>query len=80
MATKKQKREQALAKHEEFMARYRRDGLEAQRKDREIQAEKEVRVSNKIKEIDHQYFPNAVDVLSVLLVKSVQRQNSSEGQ
>lgn len=34
MATKKQKRQAALAKHEAFMAEIRRTGLEAQRKDR----------------------------------------------
>lgn len=36
MATKKQKREAALAKREEFMAKVKAEGLEAQRRDREF--------------------------------------------
>jgi hypothetical protein len=35
MATKKQKREIAHAKHQAFMAELKRTGLEAQRRDRE---------------------------------------------
>lgn len=35
MATKKQKREAAEAKHKKFMDEYRRSGLEAQQRDRQ---------------------------------------------
>lgn len=38
MATKKQKREAALAKREEFFQKVLEDGLKAQKKDRERQA------------------------------------------
>lgn len=38
MATKKQKREAALARRQEFEAKERQQGLEAQRKDRERRA------------------------------------------
>lgn len=40
MATKKQKREAALAKHEQEMEELRLSGLEAQRRDREYRARK----------------------------------------
>jgi hypothetical protein len=43
MATKKQKRERALAKHEAFMEERRLSGLEAQRKDREYRERKAAR-------------------------------------
>lgn len=43
MATKKQKREAALAKREEFMADVARTGLEAQRKDQQRRAEQKRR-------------------------------------
>ena len=53
MATKKQKREAALAKREAFMKKTEASGLEALERDREWRKQKEARISMEIKnEID----------------------------
>lgn len=52
MATKKQKRETALAKREAFLTEERAAGLEAQKKDREVRAAKEKRIQTAAAEIN----------------------------
>lgn len=55
MATKKQKREAALAKREKFLAEVRADGLEAQRLDQEAQEKQEQLMKAEADRINQRY-------------------------
>ena len=55
MATKKQKREAALAKRQAFEEEQRLSGLEAQQRDREIRAAKSERRQSDAKKLNKRY-------------------------
>lgn len=55
MATKKQKRQAGLAKHEAYMAELKRSGLEAQRKDRTERARQHLIAQEKIHQQHHRF-------------------------
>lgn len=55
MATKKQKREAAMAKREQFLKEERERGLEAQQKDREARKRQDEMLNSAIQGLNHRY-------------------------
>lgn len=65
MATKKQRREAALAKHEAFVAEQKRLGLEAQRKDQERRAAQLARAEEEAEERNRKMNARITTLLAV---------------
>lgn len=66
MATKKQKREKALAKRAAFLEEHRQHGLEALKRDREEREHQEERMKETARQIDRRY----MNILAAHLIKS----------
>lgn len=67
MATKKQKRAEAMAKREAFMQEERERGLRAQQEDRRIEKEKIDRIDKKIQEFDSRFGEERIAMLMKFL-------------
>lgn len=79
VATKKQKRLEAQAKREKFMAEYRAEGLKAQSLDRKNREDKELQQAKTARDRNRQY-ENAINLqLEAYKTASVKKQKGARG-